>query len=54
MESVIERLLHLLAWFGIGIIIVFVIGFWLFHLLKKDAERRDQQEAEAKKQDHQE
>jgi uncharacterized membrane-anchored protein YhcB (DUF1043 family) len=54
MESVIERILHLLAWLGIGIIIVFVIGFWLFHLLKKDAEQRDKLEAEAKKKDYQE
>lgn len=49
MESLIEKLLHLLAWFGIGIIVVFVVGIWLFYYLKQDAERRDKLEAESKK-----
>ncbi len=49
MDQLIEKLLHLLAWFGIGIIVLFVVGIWLFYLLKQDAERRDQLEEESKR-----
>ena len=49
MESLIDKLLHLLAWFGIGTIMLFVVGIWLFYYLKQDAERRDRLEEESKK-----
>lgn len=41
MEKVINQLLELMAVFGIGVILVLVAGFWLFHRLKQDAEKQD-------------
>lgn len=41
METVAKKLLDLMAAFGVGVIIVLGAGFWLFHRVKKEAERRD-------------
>jgi len=49
MEGIIDQLLNLLAWFAIGIIVLYTAGIWLFYKLKRDAERRDELEAEAKR-----
>lgn len=42
MEEIADKLLDLLAAFGLGIILFFGIGFWLFHRTKKDSERKSE------------
>jgi len=40
-ESFFDNILNLLVTLGLGVLVVFGGGFWLFHLLKRDAEKRD-------------
>jgi len=42
METVINKLLQLMAAFGVGVLVVLGAGFWLFHRLKKDAEKMEE------------
>ena len=51
MEELIDKLVDVLLWAGVGILILVVGAFWLFHALKKDAERRDKLEAESRTDD---
>ncbi len=39
MESTAHQLLEVLAAFGLGVLLVLGIGFWLFHKLKRVAEQ---------------
>jgi uncharacterized membrane protein len=41
METILNHLVELLAAFGIGVLVVLGAGFWVFHRVKKDAEKRD-------------
>lgn len=40
MEALVDKLLYILAAFGIGVVLVFGLGLWLFNSLKKAAERQ--------------
>jgi UPF0716 family protein affecting phage T7 exclusion len=42
MDALAETLLGLLAAFGLGVMLVLGVGFYLFHQLKQEGERRDQ------------
>jgi len=46
MENVADKLLELMAAFGLGVLLVLGVGFYLFHRLKREAERRDQPDKE--------
>lgn len=39
MQDIISQLLDIALAFGFGVILVLVVGFWLFGRLKKDAEK---------------
>ncbi len=41
METAVNKLLELMAAFGLGVLLVFGLGFYLFHKIKRDTERRD-------------
>jgi hypothetical protein len=41
MENLADKLLELMAAFGLGVLLVLGIGFYLFHQLKREAGRRD-------------
>ena len=43
METAANQLLEVLAAFGLGVLLVLGIGFWLFHKLKRVAEQRTPQ-----------
>lgn len=47
MEAIFDKLLHILGLLGVGIIILFAAGFWLFHLLKKDVENEERTREDA-------
>ncbi len=40
METVIDKLLELLAAFGLGLLLVLGVGFWLFHKIKRESAER--------------
>lgn len=44
MEDIISKLVDIAFAFGFGVILVLVVGFWLFGRLKKDAERLNDSE----------
>jgi hypothetical protein len=43
METAANQLLEVLAAFGLGVLLVLGIGFWLFHKLKRLTEHRPPQ-----------
>jgi Tfp pilus assembly protein PilW len=49
MDALADKLLELMAAFGLGVLLVLGVGFYLFHQLKREAERRDQA---SKQKDH--
>jgi hypothetical protein len=46
MGSMLDQLVNVLVWAGVGILVFFIVAFYLFHALKKDGERRDKREEE--------
>lgn len=48
MENVADKLLQVLAAFGLGVVLVLGVGFWLFHRMKGEAEKRDASEVSQK------
>lgn len=47
METVVNKLLELLAAFGLGVLLVLGVGFWLFHKIKRESDARNEpQESE--------
>lgn len=50
MDAFADKLLGLMAAFGLGVLLVLGVGFYLFHQLKREAEHRNQPD---KEKDHQ-
>lgn len=42
METVVNKLLELLAAFGVGVVLVLGVGFWLFYKIKREGDERNQ------------
>ena len=42
METALNKLLELLAAFGVGVVLVLGVGFWLFYKIKREGDERHQ------------
>ena len=49
MENIVDQIVKIVIWAGVGFLVLFTCAFWLFHVLKAENERRDKLEAESKK-----
>ncbi len=41
METFVNKLLELLAAFGVGVVLVLGVGFWLFYKIKREGDERN-------------
>jgi uncharacterized membrane protein len=42
METVVNKLLELLAALGLGVLLVLGVGFWLFYQIKRESDARNE------------